>query len=85
MSDAVCVITEDEHFSSVRKSKESNPNLKSIIIVGEAREGCHSFHEMVKADTFGVEFFKGSSVDTTEQLALLPFSSGTTGKIKFSK
>lgn len=83
MSDAVCVITEAEHLSSIKKAKESNPKIKSIIVVGEPSEGCHSFHEMIKADTFGIDFFKGSSVDTSEEMALLPFSSGTTGWIFF--
>jgi acyl-coenzyme A synthetase/AMP-(fatty) acid ligase len=81
MADAVCVVTEAEHVEAVKKAKETNPKIKSIVIVGEPQEGCHTFHEMIKADTFGVEFFKGSSVDTLSELALLPFSSGTTGNV----
>jgi len=79
MADAVCVVTEGEHIESVKKAQTKNPKIKSIITVGEPEEGCHTFLEMMKSDTFGIEFFKGSSVDTSTELALLPFSSGTTG------
>lgn len=80
MSDSVTVVTNEENVASVLKAKDANPKIKSVIVVGEPVSGCHSFYEMVKADTFGIDFYKGSSSDTTQELALLPFSSGTTGK-----
>ncbi|OXA41756.1 probable 4-coumarate--CoA ligase 3 [Folsomia candida] len=82
MSDSVTVVTNEENVASVLKAKDANPKIKSVIVVGEPVSGCHSFYEMVKADTFGIDFYKGSSSDTTQELALLPFSSGTTGPPK---
>ncbi|CAL8108931.1 unnamed protein product [Orchesella dallaii] len=82
LSDAVCVVAEAETLKAVRKSKERNPNIKSIVIVGEPHEGCHTYKEMAKSDPSGVTFFRGTDVDTTTQVALLPFSSGTTGPPK---
>ncbi|ODM92779.1 putative 4-coumarate--CoA ligase 3 [Orchesella cincta] len=84
LSDAVCVVAESETLESVRKSKERNPNIKSIVIVGEPHQGCHTFKEMANSDPSGVSLFKASAsdVDTTTQVALLPFSSGTTGPPK---
>ena len=79
MSDAVCVVTNDDNLNSVLQAKGETPNIRSVIVVGESVNGCHSFHEMAKTSTLGVQFFKGSDVDTREHLALLPFSSGTTG------
>jgi hypothetical protein len=62
MSDSVCVVTEEDNLDSVLKAKASNKKIRSIIVVGkEVREGCHSFYDMVKADTFGIEFFKGTT------------------------
>lgn len=51
---------------------------KTIVISGEAVEGCHSYFEMVKTNATGVEFIKGSDINSVEDSCLLPYSSGTT-------
>jgi len=79
------VVCDEEYLHTVRKVKEVSPTIRSLIVVGEPREGCHTFKEMIKQDTFGIEFFKGSQVNTREKIAVLPYSSGTTGKSVNSK
>ena len=78
-SGSKAVVTAEDYLASCRAAKEANPNLKSIIVVGEPHEGCHTFSEMARADTAGVEFCKGSQIDTVNDICLLPYSSGTTG------
>jgi len=82
LADAVCLVVAPTNVLIAQEIKKSNPNIRSIIVVGEAPQGCHSFFQMIKADTLGVEFFKGSSIDTTKEIAALPFSSGTTGMLQ---
>jgi len=84
ISGAVCLVVIPANVSIAQEIKKSNPKIRSIVVVGEAPLGCHSFYEMSKADTQGVEFFKGSSIDTTKEIAILPFSSGTTGVRAFN-
>lgn len=82
-SEAKLAITIDFFLNAVRKAKESNPKLGSIIVIeDDAREDCHSFSEMVKSDTKGVQFSTGGDSDTTKTISLLPYSSGTTGPPK---
>ncbi|XP_035714621.1 4-coumarate--CoA ligase 1 [Folsomia candida] len=62
------------------------PSLKSVIDVDPFEDtvapDTHSFFEMTKSSAAGVEFFTSSKVDTNNDIAILPFSSGTTGKPK---
>jgi hypothetical protein len=51
-------------------------------VLGEAQEGCHTYFEMIKVDPTGVDFLKGKDIDTRQETALLPWSSGTTGPPK---
>ncbi|CAL8108950.1 unnamed protein product [Orchesella dallaii] len=81
-SDAKVAITIEHFLNAVRGAKSENPRLNSIIIIGEAHEGCHTFSEMVKSDTNGVTFSTGENSDTSETISLLPYSSGTTGPPK---
>lgn len=82
-SEAKLAITIDFFLNAVRKAKESNPRLGSIILIEEdVPEDCHSFFEMVKSDTRGVQYSTGGNSDTTETISLLPYSSGTTGPPK---
>lgn len=73
------MVAEPDTLKAVRKAKNKNPNIKSIIVVGEPHEGCHTFNEMIKSDLTGIQLFRGRDVDTQNEVALLPFSSGTTG------
>jgi acyl-CoA synthetase (AMP-forming)/AMP-acid ligase II len=78
---AKCVVTTPNFLKTIRKAKSSGEcaNLNSIVVIGEAHDGCHTFSEMIKTDTTGVEFMKGSQMNTKEDAVLLPYSSGTTG------
>ncbi|ODM98593.1 4-coumarate--CoA ligase 1 [Orchesella cincta] len=79
-SEAKVIITLSQLVPTVREVQKLSSSLKSIIVIGDTVDGCHSFSEMVKVNSQGVEFAKGSQFDTTEEIALLPYSSGTTGK-----
>ena len=48
-------------------------------MIGEAHEGCHTFSEMIKTETKGVQFYTGREIDVMNDIAVLPYSSGTTG------
>lgn len=78
------MVTEESTIGAVRNCKAKNPKIKSIVMVGEPHEGCHTFKEMAKSDPSRVKLLRGKDVDTTTEVALLPFSSGTTGKIMTS-
>lgn len=72
-------------MDSVRSAKAQDPGLKSIILIGDdAIDGTHSYSEMIKCDTKGVKFTSGSKNgrNTLDDVALLPYSSGTTGPPK---
>ncbi|CAG7836377.1 unnamed protein product, partial [Allacma fusca] len=60
----------------------SKGSIKNIIVVGETTEGCHSFNEMIKTDPMGAEFLEGSKIDTSNETAMILWSSGTTGPPK---
>ena len=78
-SEAKAVVTISNFVPAIVAVKEKSPILKSVIVVGEATEGCHTFAEMIRTDVTGVEFCKGSQIDTVNDTCLLPYSSGTTG------
>ncbi|ODM92784.1 4-coumarate--CoA ligase 1 [Orchesella cincta] len=76
-SDAKVAITIEHFLNAVRSAKSENPRLSSIIIIGDAQEGCHTFSEMAKSDTNGIIFSTGENSDTSETISLLPYSSGS--------
>jgi len=79
-SKAKFIITIPSLLETVRAAQKKAATLEHIIIVSdEAYEGCHSFFEMLKVDNKGTNYLKGSDIDAETQVALLPFSSGTTG------
>jgi len=78
-SEAKGVVTIPAFLPIIREYQKSNPNLKHIIVIGEAHEGCHTYSEIIKMETDGANFLKGSEIDTVDEVALLPYSSGTTG------
>jgi non-ribosomal peptide synthetase component E (peptide arylation enzyme) len=63
-----------------REVMKKCPTLKSIIVVGEPVEGCHTFSEMLKTDRTSAKILLGSQINTLEETVLLPYSSGTTVK-----
>ncbi|ODM98582.1 4-coumarate--CoA ligase 2 [Orchesella cincta] len=81
-SQSKVIIALSQFVPTVREVQKLSSSLKSIIVIGDAVDGCHSFSEMVKVNSQGVEFARGSQFDTTDELALLPYSSGTTGPPK---
>ncbi len=82
ISESKIVVTIPALLPVIRRAVAECPTLKSVVVVGEAAEGCHTFSEMVKADSSEAEFLKGADIDTKDYVALLPFSSGTTGPPK---
>lgn len=82
-SEAKLAITIEYFLDAVLKAKEANPVLDSVIFIGdEPKSGCHSFSEMIKSDSQGIQYSTGGNSDTTETISLLPYSSGTTGPPK---
>ena len=79
-ANAKAVVTISLFVPLVRAAMAYLPNLKSIIVIGEAEAGCHTFGEMVKDD--GSAFPQIRLRDPKTDLAALPYSSGTTGKPK---
>jgi len=66
----------------VRAAKSDNPKLRGVVVIGDPLEDCHTFFEMIKTDTHGVRFVQGKHMNTLDHVALLPYSSGTTGRCK---
>ncbi|CAL8097190.1 unnamed protein product [Orchesella dallaii] len=79
---AKIIVTLSQFAPIVREVQKLSSTLKSVIVIGDPVDGCHSFSEMVKVNSQGVEFAKGTQFDTTDELAILPYSSGTTGPPK---
>lgn len=77
--EAKAIVTLPMFLPQVQEAKAQCPLLKSVVVVGEAQPGCHSYFEMAKVNSDGVEFLKGSKIDTVNHTAILPWSSGTTG------
>jgi len=77
-SESKCVVTIPEFVPVLRDFQKSWPELK-VIVVGDAVEGCHTYSEMIKTDPSEAGMVWGSQGDTAEEIALLPYSSGTTG------
>jgi len=74
------VVTLPLFLQVIRATQKKCPSLKHIIVISEeAHEGCHSFFEMTKVDNKSTRYLKGSDINAEKHVALLPFSSGTTG------
>lgn len=72
------VITIPQLAPLVEAARPNCPTLtEKSIVVGETSEGCHSFFEMLKTNTTGIDLLKGSDINS-DDIALLPYSSGTT-------
>lgn len=82
--DGKVIVTIPQLLPAVEKAKEICPTLKSIIVVGEA-QGHHSFFEMIKTDASDVKLLKGTDINSIEETAVLPYSSGTTARTKNKK
>ena len=82
ISESKIVVTISALVPILRRALKECPTLKSIIVVGEPAEGCHTFSEMIKFDSSGSKFLKGSDINSKDFVAILPFSSGTTGPPK---
>ncbi|XP_021965255.1 4-coumarate--CoA ligase 1 isoform X1 [Folsomia candida] len=80
-----CVVTFPLFVPLAQQVIAITPELADckVIVIGgdEAIDGCHSFGEMIKTDSSGVNLAKGSdsNVDLERDTAALLYSSGTTG------
>jgi acyl-coenzyme A synthetase/AMP-(fatty) acid ligase len=79
-SEVKVVITIPLFLPAVLEAQKTAPSLRQVIVLGEAQNGCHTFSEMIKTDTTGVQFHTGKEIDVRNDVASLPYSSGTTGK-----
>jgi len=79
-SEAKYVVTIPAHLKFLQELKAESLKSLEIIVIGETDEQDFiPFFDLVKTDTKGVRFLTGSEIDTTEEVAMLPYSSGTTG------
>jgi len=76
-SESKCVITIPEFVPALR-NQQVCPEIQ-VIVVGDAVAGCHTFTEMIKTDPSEARVLTGNQIDTTNEIALMPYSSGTTG------
>jgi len=82
-SGAKLVITSSRLLPAVEKARKLCPQLLSVIAIGDSGEyNAHSFFEMCEVDWTGIEFLKGTEIDTTKEMAMLQYSSGTSGRPK---
>jgi non-ribosomal peptide synthetase component E (peptide arylation enzyme) len=72
------ILTTFDLIPLVRAVMKKCPTLKSVIVVGDPVEGCHTFSEMLKTERSSAKILLGSELNTLEETALLPYSSGTT-------
>ena len=63
-------------FASIAKEAAKQCGLKEVIVVGEA-EGCRPMSQLFEDD--GKSFPKDVEINPKEDVAILPYSSGTTG------
>jgi len=85
--EAKCIVTIPLFLPVILEAKKLYPKELSsakVIIIGEAQENCHSFFEMLKTNSQGVKLVDSSDPDVncSDDVAMLPFSSGTTGPPK---
>ncbi|XP_035686016.1 4-coumarate--CoA ligase 1-like [Branchiostoma floridae] len=76
-SNAHYVITVPEVAETVKAAKYKCPNVKEIFVIGSDVPECRSFSELLEDD--GLAFPADVPVNVTEDVAVLPYSSGTTG------
>ncbi|CAH1268927.1 ACSF2 [Branchiostoma lanceolatum] len=76
-SNAQYVITVAELVESVKAAKRNCPNVKEILVMGGDVPGCRAFSKLLQDD--GSAFPENVTVDVTGDVAVLPYSSGTTG------
>ncbi len=77
------VCTSDGDVADIaEKAAEKYPSVKNKIIVGESKEGWHNFDEDFKF--FSRKFVRPENASAGDELALMFFTSGTTGNPKMA-
>ncbi|KAI0222583.1 putative 4-coumarate--CoA ligase 1 [Lamellibrachia satsuma] len=75
------IVTSSENIVKVRGAVRRLQGIKEIFSIGDAR-GCTSFSELT-SDVFGTkDYHRSIGIDPKNDVALLLYSSGTTGKPK---
>ena len=70
-----------DYLTNILKIKESSPKLEKIIVAGDAAgHNFHSFYDLITEG--GAKEFARPVIDTREDLAMLLYTSGTTGRPK---
>jgi acyl-CoA synthetase (AMP-forming)/AMP-acid ligase II len=70
-----------DYLNAIQGARNDLPHLESIILVGEGEgEGVHSFSDLLEQG--GDKSFTPPAIDPREDLSMLLYTSGTTGKPK---
>lgn len=83
-SEATYIIAEMENINLVLKAKEHFPGIKQVLTCFDELEGFQSLKSLCEegGDLGEQEEAYAMEIDTTEELAIIHFSSGTTGQPK---
>ncbi|XP_019642431.1 PREDICTED: probable 4-coumarate--CoA ligase 3 isoform X2 [Branchiostoma belcheri] len=76
-SGAQYIVTIADFAENARKAKSNCPNVKDIYIIGGTAEGCKPLSDLLADD--GSAMPSDVKIDPHEDIAMLPYSSGTTG------
>ncbi|KAI9559136.1 hypothetical protein GHT06_015925 [Daphnia sinensis] len=77
LSGATVVVTIPELAGTVRQVAKQCPQIRRLLVVGKPEEGFASLEEMFQDN--GDLFDENIKINPTEDIFLLPYSSGTTG------
>ncbi|CAH1261574.1 ACSF2 [Branchiostoma lanceolatum] len=76
-SRAQYIVTIADFAENARKAKSNCPDVKDIYIIGGTAEGCKQLSDLLADD--GSAMPTDVKIDPQEDIAILPYSSGTTG------
>ncbi|XP_078590150.1 putative 4-coumarate--CoA ligase 1 [Branchiostoma floridae x Branchiostoma japonicum] len=76
-SNAQYLVTVAEFAENARKAKSNCPDVKDIYVIGGTAEGCKPLSDLLADDGSAVP--EDVKIDPREDIAILPYSSGTTG------
>ena len=83
MCEAKGVVVSEQFLPEIQKCRKSGecPSLESVILIDKKEDGGWGFHEMIQKGQNAGGIGTQPLVDTTQDVSLLLYSSGTTGKV----
>jgi len=68
-----CVVCTSDFIPMLEAMKEAIPSVETIVLVNneESHDGCLNFDDLIKTSVDGVNFLKGSQIDTKKENALI--------------